>query len=83
MHQANIKAAIGLHETGYDGIATIYLVNGKKVESSFGMKSLPGTDLEASPAPGDLRDDLKVGIMHQPRDTHNIDIGLGGHYKGR
>ncbi len=31
--QANIKAAIGFYETGYDGIATVYLVEGKRVNS--------------------------------------------------
>lgn len=32
-HQANIKAAIGFYETGFDGIATIYIVDGRKVNS--------------------------------------------------
>lgn len=31
MRSVNIKAAIEFYETGYDGIATIYLVNGKRI----------------------------------------------------
>lgn len=32
-YQANIQLAIGLYETGFDVITTIYTVNGKKVDS--------------------------------------------------
>lgn len=33
MQKVNIKAAIGFYENGFDGTTTIYLVNGKQVNS--------------------------------------------------
>lgn len=38
------------------------------------MKNLPGMDLEASPAPSE--------VIHQTREVHKIDLGLGGYNKG-
>lgn len=51
-----------------------YLVDGKRVDSLFVMKNLPGMDLEASPAPSE--------VIHQTREVHKIDLGLGGYNKG-
>ena len=51
-----------------------YLVDGKRVDSLFVMKNLPGMDLEASPAPSE--------VINQTREVHKIDLGLGGYNKG-
>lgn len=74
-HQANIKAAIWFYETGCDGITTISILSmGKRVDSMFVMKNLSGMDgLEARPAPSE--------VIHQTREVHKIDLGLGTHNK--
>lgn len=46
--QASIKAAIGFYDTGYDGIATIYLVDGRRVNSLSEAPTPQGTSVDRS-----------------------------------
>lgn len=46
--KANIKGAIGFYETGYDGIATVYLVEGKRVNSLSEALTPQGTSVDRS-----------------------------------
>lgn len=41
-----IKAAIGFYETGYDGIATIYMVDGKRLDSLSEGPTPQGTGVD-------------------------------------